>query len=332
MKVHLSVVVPIHDEAPNLVALDAELREVLSARSRTAEILYVDDGSRDDSMSVLRGLAQEPATKGLRVRVLKLRRNYGQTAAIAAGFDRAEGEIVVPIDADLQNDPRDIPRLVEKLEKEGLDVVSGWRRHRQDDTVRVVPSRVASWLAGRLTGVRLHDLGCTLKAYRRSLLSEVRLYGDMHRFLPLHLARIGARVAELEVGHRPRRAGVSKYGMQRIFRVVADLILIVFMSRYYTRPMHFFGQAASLFSILMAVVGTLMLVFKFGWLRRIGIDYQASFIETPLPALGATFFIGAILSVFFGILAEVLVRVYYETQELRPYSIEEVVTTEPCAD
>jgi len=333
--VEISVVVPVHDEAPNLASLDAELREALAAMGREAEILYVDDGSRDTSLAVLRDLLAQGAPDSLRVRVIKLRRNFGQTAAIAAGFDRASGEIVVPLDADLQNDPRDIPRLLAKLE-EGYDVVSGWRRRRRDRAFsRILPSRVASWLAGRLTGVRLHDLGCTLKAYRRSLLREIRLYGDMHRFIPLYLARIGARVTELEVAHRPRTAGESKYGAQRIFRVLADLVLILFMSKYYSRPMHFFGQAASFFGVLMGLVGFLMVAFKYGWLRLIGIDYQASFIQTPLPALGGTFLIGAISSIFFGILAEILIRIYHESQELRPYSVDEVFESsgEPlCAD
>jgi glycosyltransferase involved in cell wall biosynthesis len=325
----LSAVVPLYNERENLRALDAELRAELAemmvemtALDGPAEILYVDDGSTDGSLGVLEALAAEQKASAVATRILRLRRNFGQTAALAAGFAHARGEIVVALDADLQNNPADIRRLLAAM-ADGFDVVSGWRRRRRDAMLsRVLPSRVANWLIGRATGVHLHDYGCTLKAYRRSLLGEIHLYGEMHRFIPVYLARIGARVGEIEVDHRPRRTGSSKYGTQRIAKVLLDLVLIIFMSRYFSRPMHFFGQAALLFGSLMSVVFLLMIAFKFGWLYAVGIPYQADFVETPLPALAVTFFTTAVLSLFFGILGELLIRVYYESQRLEPYVIE----------
>jgi dolichol-phosphate mannosyltransferase len=184
---------------------------------------------------------------------------------------------------------------------------------------------VANWLIGRVSGVKLHDYGCTLKAYTGSMLKELELYGEMHRFIPLYLARLGAKVTEIPVDHRPRTTGVSKYGSRRIFKVFLDLLLIRFMTRYYTRPMHFFGQATICFMGMMAIVAFFMIVFKYGLLRYVGINMTASFIETPLPTLGATFFVGALMSVFFGILAEVLMRIHHEAQGMKPYRIESIV-------
>ncbi|HYN21886.1 MAG TPA: glycosyltransferase family 2 protein [Thermoanaerobaculia bacterium] len=320
----ISAVVPLYNERENLRLLDEELRAALTELEGPAEIVYVDDGSTDGSFGVLEALAGEQAGSLVATRIIRLRRNFGQTAALAAGFAHSGGEVVVALDADLQNNPADIPRLLAAMAN-GLDVVSGWRRHRRDAKLsRVLPSRIANWLIGLATGVHLHDYGCTLKAYRRSMLNEIHLYGEMHRFIPVYLARIGARVGELEVDHRPRRAGRSKYGSQRIAKVLLDLVLIIFMSRYFSRPMHFFGQAALLFSLAMTVATVLMVVFKFGWLYAVGIPYQADFVETPLPALAATFFTTAVLSLFFGILGELLIRVYYESQRLEPYAVERV--------
>jgi hypothetical protein len=234
---------------------------------------------------------------------------------------------VVAIDGDGQNNPADIPRLMAKL-AEGHDVVSGWRRRRKDARLsRVLPSRVANWLIGRVTGLRLHDYGCTLKAYRGALLSEIHLYGEMHRFIPVYLAQVGARVAELEVDHRPRLAGTSKYGSRRIVKVVLDLFLVLFMSRYFSRPMHFFGQVALAFVAALAFLVALMVAFKLGWLSLLGVDYQADFVETPLPAVAATFFTAAALAVFLGILGEILIRIYFEMQgrHLQPYWIRDVL-------
>ena len=320
----ISVIVPVFNEEESLLPLDAEIRAVLQSHAGPAEIIYVDDCSRDRSLNVLEEIAANSASRSIRTRIVKLRRNFGQTAAMAAGFDLAEGEVILPLDADGQNNPADIPRLLETLGR-GFDVVSGWRRKRRDGALmRKLPSRVANRLISRLSGVRLHDHGCTLKAYRASVLKEISLYGEMHRFIPVYLARRGARVTEIEVDHRPRRAGVSKYGGLRILRVLLDLVLIRFVSRFYTRPMQFFGQIAFIFFLATFLVGFLMVAFKFGWLRLIGIDYQASFVETPLPAVAAAFIIGAINSLFFGVLGEILIRVDYESRGLKPYAVERI--------
>lgn len=321
----ISAVVPVWNESESLPRLDQELRDALASTNRCCEIIYIDDHSTDGSAKILADLAHAASGGPIRTRVVSLSRNFGQTAAMAAGFDLAEGEIIIPLDADGQNDPADIQRLLTKLE-EGFDVVSGWRRSRKDGFfLRRLPSSVANWLISKLAGLRLHDFGCTIKAYRASLLKEVRLYGDMHRFIPVFLARLGARVTEIEVDHRPRFGGKSKYGLWRILKVSADLVHIRFITKYYTRPMHFFGMLAALFLAGTVSIALLMLAFKFGWLVLIGIKYRASFIETPLPALAATFFLGTVCSLFFGILAEILIRIHHESSGSRAYGIRNIV-------
>lgn len=317
----ISLVLPVHNEVENLAGLDREMRETLAALGRRAEIIYVDDGSSDGSPEILRELVSAAADGDFRTRVISFRRNYGQTAALAAGFDLAAGEVVIPLDADGQNNPADIPRLLAKLE-EGFDVVSGWRRARRDVLIsRRIPSWVANRMISKLAGPDLHDYGCTLKAYRASLLKELRLYGDMHRFIPVFMASLGARVAELEVDHRPRRAGQSKYGGRRVFAVLVDLVLVTFMGSFYSRPMHFFGKMATLFAVAAGFTGFLMLAFKFGWLAIVGIDYRASFVETPLAVLAATCLVGMVTSLFFGILAEVLIRIHHESSGFHAYRV-----------
>jgi len=323
-EIDLSVVLPVYNEEQNLVAVDSELRSVLRAMGQSAEIIYVDDFSRDGSRAVLERIVEAATKDSIRTRVIRFRRNYGQTAAMTAGFQLAEGRVIFPLDADGQNNPADIPRLLAELEK-GYDVVSGWRKDRKDKPLsRKLPSRVANWLIGLVSGVRLHDYGCTLKAYRAALLKELYLYGEMHRFIPLYLSHIGAKVGELAVDHRPRAAGVSKYGPRRIINVILDIVLIRFITRYYNRPMHFFGQMGLIFLAMVFLNLLFMVVFKFGWLRLIGINYQASFVQTPLPALAGTFLVGTIVSLFFGILAEILIRVHYESRGARPYAIESI--------
>lgn len=320
----VSVVLPVYNEVGNLEQLDGEPRQALATIGGNAEIIYVDDHSTDGSSELLLELTRAAGDGSLRTRVVTLRRNYGQTAALAAGFDLAEGDVVIPLDADGQNNPADIPRLLAKLE-EGYDVVSGWRRSREDRLIsRRIPSMSANWLISKVSKLPLHDAGCTLKAYRRSLLKEVRLYGDMHRFIPIFLAFLGARVAEIEVDHRPRRAGVSKYGGDRVFKVAVDMVLLHFMSKYYTRPMHYFGRLAAFFLAATALVSVMMVVFKYGWLAAIGIDYQASFTQTPLPALTATFLLGTVSSLFFGILAEILIRIHHESGGFGVYGIHRI--------
>lgn len=320
----LSIVLPVYDEEESLGAVDQELRGTLRALGRKAEVIYVDDGSTDRTPEVLGEILAESGGDAIPTRVVRLRQNFGQTAALAAGFELVRGEVTVCLDADGQNDPADIPRLLARLE-EGYDVVSGWRRQRRDKALsRRLPSWVANRLVAAFSGVKLHDSGCTLKAYRSRFLKEQYLWGEMHRFIPSYLARIGARITEIEVNHRPRLRGASHYGSERIVRVLLDLVMIHFMSKYFTRPMHFFGQVALGFIALAFGALAFMVTFKYGWLRHVGIDYQASFVETPLPALAATFLIGAISSLFFGILGEVLVRIYYEIGRLTPYRIEKV--------
>ena len=241
-----------------------------------------------------------------------------------------QGAIVFPLDADGQNNPADIPRLLAEYEK-GFDVVSGWRKNRQDKASRKLPSRIANRLIGRISGVRLHDYGCTLKAYRGSLLKELHLYGEMHRFIPLYLAILGAKVTELPVDHRPRTTGVSKYGSRRIFKVFLDLLLVRFMTRYYNRPMHFFGQVALGFLGLMFACWVVMLALKYHVMSLFGSDYAPSMIQTPLMAMSASFMLGAVMSAFFGILAEILIRVHYEASGTRPYTIRAVIDSRLAA-
>ncbi len=290
----LSVVVPVYNEEDSLRSLDAEIRAALRSTGRTAEIIYVDDYSRDGSLAVLKELCAAAEESDIPTRVAVFRRNYGQTAAMSAGFELAQGAVVFPLDADGQNNPADIPRLLAEYEK-GFDVVSGWRKNRQDKASRKLPSRVANRLIGRISGVRLHDYGCTLKAYRGSLLKELHLYGEMHRFIPLYLAILGAKVTELPVDHRPRTTGVSKYGSRRIFKVFLDLLLVRFMTRYYNRPMHFFGQVALGFFGLMMLCFVTMVALKYHVLDLFGIEYHPSFIQTPLMAMSASFMIGVVL-------------------------------------
>jgi glycosyltransferase involved in cell wall biosynthesis len=328
----LSVVVPVFNEEKSLAGLDQELLQALESIGDPAEIIYVDDCSTDGSPVELQRLLRITGGSMIEKRVIRLRRNFGQTAALASGFDHARGRVIVTLDADGQNNPADIPKLLERLDQ-GWDVVSGWRRFRKDKALsRRLPSRVANLLISMLSGVHLQDFGCTLKAYRASFLNGVSLYGEMHRFIPVYLAYLGARITELEVDHRPRHHGTSHYGSERIFKVSLDLVLIRFMSKYFTRPMHFFGQAALLFLSLAFLALVFMVVFKFGWLQLIGINYRASFIETPLPSLAVTFLIGSFSSLFFGIMSEVLMRAYHESQGRKPYLVESTWSSQQQID
>src|SRR5437773_6510707 len=272
----ISIFLPVYNEEPNLPPLHAKLDEALKALGRTAEIIYVDDGSSDGSLKVLREIARLDA----RVRVVALKRNYGQTAAMAAGIDAAQGYVLIPMDADLQNDPADIIRLLDKMD-EGYDVVSGWRKNRQDKMItRKIPSMIANRLISWIGGVPLHDYGCSLKAYRRESLADVRLYGEMHRFIPIYASWAGARVAEIPVEHHARTMGKSKYGLSRTLKVVFDLMTIKFMASYQTKPIYVFGTFGMLafFISLLAAVWAVLMKYA-NW------PHHADFIQTPLPVL-----------------------------------------------
>src|SRR6476469_483092 len=266
----VSVFLPVFNEEPNLLPLHAKLDEALTALGRSAEIVYVDDGSSDGSLKILREIAQlDP-----RVRVVALRRNYGQTAAMAAGIDAARGKVLIPMDADLQNDPADIARLLDKLD-EGYDVVSGWRKNRQDKLIsRKIPSQIANRIISWIGGVHLHDYGCSLKAYRREVIQDVRLYGEMHRFIPIYASWAGARVTEIPVDHHARTMGKSKYGISRTVKVIFDLITIKFMASYQTKPLYVFGAFGMIAFFISMIAGA--------WAIGLKLFRGTSFILTPL--------------------------------------------------
>ncbi len=312
----LSVFLPVYNEEPNLTPLHAKLDEALKALGRTAEIIYVDDGSTDGSLKVLRELAQLDN----RVRVVALRRNYGQTAAMAAGIDAACGEVLIPMDADMQNDPADITRLLEKLD-EGYDVVSGWRKNRQDKLItRKIPSMLANRLISWIGGVPLHDYGCSLKAYRRESIEDVRLYGEMHRFIPIYASWAGARVAEIPVEHHARNMGKSKYGLSRTLKVVFDLMTIKFMASYQTKPLYIFGTAGMLTFFISFLSGLLALMMKFAsWPKH------ADLVQTPLPVMALVLLVLGIQFFLMGLLAEMLVRTYHESQAKSIYAVREKI-------
>jgi glycosyltransferase involved in cell wall biosynthesis len=312
----LSVVVPIYDEEESIAPLVKRLLEALEPLAIPFEIIMVNDGSRDGSLAALIGQA------GLHpcVKIVDLKRNSGQTAAMMAGIDHARGEVLVALDADLQNDPADIPALLIKLD-EGYDVVSGWRRQRQDAPVtRNFVSAVANRVISRISGVPLHDYGCTLKAYRKSVLDGVRLYGEMHRFIPIFAAWMGARIVELPVRHHPRMHGRSKYGVERIVKVVLDLMVVKFLDRHLVKPIYVFG-GFGLFTLLLSFLSLASALYlKF--------FHNASLIQTPLPLLSAMTFVIGVVLILLGILSEILVRTYFEAQGKTPYAVRQRVNFE----
>lgn len=309
---YLSVVVPIYNEIDSIPHLIDTIATVLQENRLDYEIICVDDGSKDGSSDLLRELAQSRED----LRAVLLRRNYGQTAAMAAGFHYACGEAIVTLDGDLQNDPTDIPMLLNKL-NEGYDLVSGWRKQRQDAALtRLLPSKIANWLIGKVTGVNLHDYGCSLKAYRCELVNDMKLYGELHRFLPALAFIEGARITELPVRHHARRFGKSKYGLGRTFRVVMDLFTIFFMKKFLTRPMHVFGLFG-LISLLLGVgLGTYLAFIKLALGQSIG--------DRPLLILSVVLFLTGIQLFGFGLLAELSMRTYHESQNRPVYRVREV--------
>jgi glycosyltransferase involved in cell wall biosynthesis len=307
-KLAISVVIPVYNEELNVDELHQRIAGVLTGDD--VEFLFVDDGSSDSTPARLAALAVNDP----RVRVIRFRRNYGQTAALSAGIDHARGAIIVPMDGDLQNDPADVPRLLAKLD-EGYDVVSGWRIDRQDSFHRRLPSTIANRIISWISGVHLHDYGCSLKAYRRSVLEEVRLYGEMHRFVPIYASWQGARVAELPVRHHARTRGKSNYGMERTFKVVLDLIVVKFLASYATKPIYVFG-GFGIASFLLAFGAFAMMIYFKTWAIP-----KKTFIQTPLPMVVVMFTLVGCLSIMLGLVAELTVRTYYESQGKRTYSL-----------
>ncbi len=297
----LSLAIPVYNEAHSLPLLIDQIEKALSPKPHEVEVIFIDDGSRDNSFEIITGLARERPW----IKAVRLRRNYGQTIAIQVGIEHAQGEVIVLMDSDLENDPADIPRLLAKLE-EGYDVVSGWRQNRWKSQwlTRKLPSLLANKLISWLSGVPLHDYGCTLKAYRREFITAIRLYGHMHRFIPIYAKWEGGRITELPVRYQPRRFGKSNYGLMRTFSVLLDLIFILFLDRYLQRPMQFFG-GLGLLSLIIAMISFLLAAYyKLSGLK--------DFVETPLPEFTALFGSVSVMLISMGILGEMLVRIYYE--------------------
>lgn len=309
----VSVVVPIYNEVESLPHLIDAIASSLSNSGLSYEIILVDDGSQDGSSELLK----EQAKIRSDLRVVLLRRNYGQTAAMSAGFNYARGRVVVTLDGDLQNDPADIPRLMAKLE-EGYDLVSGWRKNRQDAALsRLLPSKIANWLIGEVTGVKLHDYGCSLKAYRAELVADMNLYGELHRFLPALAYIEGAKITEMPVRHHARRYGKSKYGLGRTFRVMMDLLTIWFMKKFLTRPMHVFG--------LLGLISMLLGVLAGGYLTFVKLGLGETIGNRPLLILTVLLLLTGIQLFGFGLLAELLMRTYHESQGRPIYRVREVI-------
>jgi glycosyltransferase involved in cell wall biosynthesis len=307
----ISVVIPLFNEEENVKLLLDELFVELGKTGRTFEVICVDDGSRDATFDVLSQLAAERP----QLRAIRFRLNFGQTAAMSAGIEAARGEVIVPMDGDLQNDPADIGKLLAQLDA-GYDVVSGWRKNRKDKEFgRKLPSRLANRMISAISGVRLHDYGCSLKAYRRDVLRDVKLYGEMHRFIPIYASWQGAKVTEMVVNHRPRHAGISKYGFSRTFKVVLDLMVVKFLANYATKPIYVFGG--------FGLMSWLCAALAFAWAVYYKLRGLKDFVQTPLPLVGVMFTLVGALSLLMGLLAELVIRTYYESQNKRPYLIAE---------
>ncbi len=304
----VSVVVPVYNEKENVGILYGKIRDVMEKNGYDYEIIFVDDGSNDGTFDILERLA----AKDKKLKVIRFRRNFGQTAAMACGFDYATGDVIVSMDGDLQNDPEDIPRLIEKL-NEGYDVVSGWRKQRQDEFKRVFLSRIANWLIGKITGVRLHDYGCSLKAYRSDVAKNLHLYGELHRFIPVLAHIYGANITEIPVRHHKRQFGKSKYNLSRTFRVIVDLVLMYFMQKFMTRPIHFFGIAGFLLFFAGFAIDAYLAFEKIVFGVNIG--------NRPLLLMGVLLILTGINLGGIGILSEFLTRIYYESQNKKIYNV-----------
>ncbi|PWU07713.1 MAG: glycosyltransferase, partial [Verrucomicrobia bacterium] len=307
----ISIIIPIYNEQKTIRPLFEKIREVVTRNKITWEVIFINDGSSDGSFEELNALAAENA----QVRIIHFRRNFGQTAAMMAGFDYAVGSVILPMDGDYQNDPEDIPRMLAKLE-EGYDVCSGWRKDRQDNTIqRNLPSIFANLLISFVSGVRLHDFGCSLKAYRSEVIKGVRLYGEMHRFLPIYTHWHGAHITEIPVNHFKRKSGKSKYGLERVLKVLFDLLVVKFLDGYALKPMYLFGFCGFL---------SLLLSFSFAiWAISLRLFFDVFFIKTPLPLMTVFTFMTGIMCFLMGLLAEMITRTFYESQNKPIYMIRE---------
>lgn len=311
----LSIVVPVYNECENLPLLYKAINDAVSPLRLEWEIVFVDDGSRDRSLEVLESLAADDC---LHTRVVALRRNFGQTAAIAAGIDYSDGDIIVLMDADLQNDPADIPAMLAKIQ-DGYDVVSGWRKNRQDNLSRRLPSQIANRMISWATGVFLHDYGCTLKAYRREVITGFRLYGEMHRFIPAYAHSFGARIIEMPVNHHARRFGKAKYGLERTLKVMLDLMTVKFLSSYANKPIYLFGGAGSILIMISLVI--LLTLF----IRRV--FFGIGVLTSPFFTMSTMIFLMGFQSILMGLIAELLVRTYHESQGKKTYTVRKVLNS-----
>ncbi|MEK7659182.1 MAG: glycosyltransferase family 2 protein [Patescibacteria group bacterium] len=312
-KPKISIVIPVKDEADSLPILYEKIARVLIGKLQDSEIIFVNDGSTDNSQTIIEKLHSQDS----RIKVLELRRNFGQTAAMSAGFDIAQGKIIITMDADLQNEPADIPNLLKKID-EGYDIVSGWRKKRKDKFItRRIPSIAANFIISKLTGVHLHDYGCTLKAYKKEALNGIRLYGDMHRFIPVFSGIQGFKVAELPVSHNPRKFGKSNYGISRILKVIIDLITIRFFIKFLTKPMRFFGIIGIFFGAIGVIIGLYLTYLK----SFLGLDIGGR----PLLLLTISMIIAGIQITSLGIIGEIISRIYFESQNKKTYTVKKII-------
>ena len=316
MKEKVSIIVPVYNERHNLEPFVARLTQAMESTGEDYEVLLIDDGSTDGSDVYLETLPE----KDQRIRVIQFRRNFGQTAAMAAGFDYAAGSILIPMDADMQNDPLDIPAILAKL-REGYDVVSCWRKNRKDSWLtRKLPSKLANRLISHISGVHLHDYGCTLKGYRREVVAHIRLYGEMHRFIPVYASWAGAKVSEIPVRHHPRRAGSSKYGLSRTFKVILDLLTVKMLGSYSTKPMYFFGGVGLLSCAGGLIFALLTLIDKY--------VNNVKAHNNPFLLLAVFLFLLGVQFVFMGLVAELVIRTYFESQGKAPYIVRKIISCE----
>ncbi len=319
-KIELSLVIPVYNEAENIKPLVENIEMALEKIERNCEVIFVDDGSTDESGTILAEIC--PAKKNFTL--IQFRKNFGQTAAISAGFDNASGDIIITLDSDLQNDPSDIPSLLDKMD-EGYDVVSGWRKNRKDNVLtRNIPSAIANWIIGVATGVKLHDYGCTLKAYKKEIISDVSLYGDLHRFIPALAQFEGAKISEIPVNHHARKYGKSKYDLSRTWRVLFDLLTVSFLRRYKTRPLHIFGRVGLVTFLIGFLISAYLTLQKF----ILGIELA----KRPLLILGVLLILAGIQLLSLGIVAEMQTRTYFESQKLPIYRIKKILKNSNSAN